>query len=69
MADTTIIQGPPFVSATLYAGGQTRHFQRVLLDTGSVGTVFKTVDLEAMGVLLEPQDIVREITGIGGVNT
>ena len=61
-----LIHRLPFVSATIYANGQVLHLDKVLLDTGSAGSVFKTVDLEKIGVLLDTQDVIHEISGIGG---
>lgn len=66
MMPIKLIHRLPFVSATIYANGQVLHLDKVLLDTGSAGTVFKTVDLEKIGVLLDTQDVIREMTGIGG---
>jgi hypothetical protein len=66
MAAITVAHRLPFVAVTLHANQQTLHLSRVLLDTGSAGTVFKTEDLEKIGVIFEDHDRIRYMTGIGG---
>jgi hypothetical protein len=61
-----IVGGLPFVAVTLRANGQELSLERVLLDTGSAGTVFKTDDLRQIGVVPHPADRLRFLTGIGG---
>ena len=61
----TILHRLPFVSATIYAKGHVLQLNKVLLDTGSAGTVFKTIDLEGIGVLLESTDTIRTMSGVG----
>ena len=41
-------------------------FKRVLVDTGSGGTLFKTDDLETIGVKIQGTDRIRTMFGIGG---
>lgn len=57
----------PFVSVTLHANGQTLVLERVLLDTGSVGTAFKTEDVQQIGVFLKPTDRIVRLQGVGGM--
>lgn len=66
MAKITIVDGIPFVSVTLFANGKTLQLDRVLLDTGSEGTLFKTDDLRNIDVLLSLDDTVVLLSGIGG---
>ncbi len=61
-----IIDGLSYISVTLRAHGQILALERVLLDTGSSGTVFKTHDLEKLGVGLLPTDPLLFLQGIGG---
>lgn len=65
-APLRILHGLPFVSVTLHANGQQLTLERVLVDTGSGGTVFKTDDLKKLGVLPSPTDRLRFLKGIGG---
>ncbi len=62
----TIIDGLAFVSVVLHANNRQIHIDNVLLDTGSGGSVFRTHDLEDIGVMLERSDQLRFLTGIGG---
>lgn len=66
MGKITIIQGLPFVAVEIKANNQTLILERVLLDSGASDCVFKTDDLETIGVLQSPDDIVQKMTGIGG---
>lgn len=58
--------GLPFTSVTLRANGKSLTLQRVLIDTGSAGSLFKTDDLEVLGVTLESTDAIRFMSEIGG---
>ena len=60
-ATFTIVHGLPFIGGVIHANSQKLFLEKVLLDTGSGGTVFKTVALEKIGVHLEPGDILQEI--------
>jgi hypothetical protein len=62
-----IVNGLPFVAVTLHAGGQILTLEHVLLDTGSHSTVFKTLDLEKLGIRLLLTDQLRYLRGIGGL--
>ena len=64
-----IIDGLPFVAVTLRANGLALHLERVLIDTGSGGTAFKTDQLRTIGVELLPDDRLRFLRGIGGNET
>src|SRR5258708_25956755 len=62
----TIIDGLAFGSVVLQDNNRQIHIDNVLLDTGSGGSVFRTHDLEDIGVMLERSDQLRFLTGIGG---
>jgi hypothetical protein len=59
----------PFVQVTVYANGKAVTLQRVLLDTGSAGTIFKTDDMETIGLKLGNEDRIRYMVGIGGTES
>lgn len=69
MTAITVIDGQPFVSGTLYANNKLLRFERLLIDTGSERCVFKTEDLESIGVFSAPDDEVFLIIGVGGTET
>ena len=58
--------GLPYVTVSLVYRGQKITLQRVLLDTGSVGTVFSADKLLTVDLRLEHDDIVHRIRGVGG---
>jgi hypothetical protein len=66
MALITILYGLPFVEVVVRANGQSLQLNRVLLDSGSGATGFKTDELEKIGVRLQPGDIIEYLSGIGG---
>jgi hypothetical protein len=55
-----------FVSAIISYRGRSITLNRVVLDTGSVGTIFATHQLERVDLRLEMNDIVDKVQGIGG---
>ena len=58
--------GLPHVSATLHHHDQQLVLANVVLDTGSVGTLFSIDKLSGLGVIYEAGDIIHRIRGIGG---
>ncbi len=56
----------PFVNATLGFGGRQLTFKRVLLDTGSGGSVFAADAVRNLGIEPSGDDILRRIRGVGG---
>jgi Aspartyl protease len=56
----------PFVTATLQFGGRRLTLHRVLLDTGSAGSVFAADTVEALGIEPQGPDRIRRILGVGG---
>jgi hypothetical protein len=59
--------GLPFISASVKHGGQTLTLNQVLIDTGSMGTIFSVDKLAEIGVELEMQDSLEQIRGVGGI--
>jgi hypothetical protein len=60
-------QGLPFVSITIRYRGNELLLERVLLDTGSAGTIFNANLVRTIGVFPEGNDVVDSIRGVGGV--
>ena len=59
--------GLPFVQIEVNFRGKKKLLDKVLLDTGSAGTVFNAKRVEEIGVVPEENDIVDTIRGVGGV--
>ena len=59
--------GLPYVIVSITHHGQQLALEDVLLDTGSVGTIFPTDKVLAIGLQYEADDII-EIDGIIGMN-
>ena len=59
--------GLPFVGVTICYRGEEIHLKHVLLDTGSAGTIFSADVVDAIGVKVEPEDVLNKIRGGGGV--
>lgn len=53
------IYGLPFVEATIVFRGQNIHLDKVLIDTGSAGTIFNVNRLETIGVKPEANDVTQ----------
>jgi hypothetical protein len=58
--------GLPYISITLNYQGQEITFEKILLDTGSMGTIFAIEKVDPIDLLPKPDDRIREIYGIGG---
>lgn len=58
--------GLPYITITLRFGGQQLRLDRVLLDTGSAGSVFAADAVDAVGIGPESTDRLRRILGVGG---
>lgn len=58
--------GLSYISVTLSYQGQDLTFEKMLLDTGSMGTLFAIEKVDSIDLLPEPNDRIREICGIGG---
>jgi hypothetical protein len=59
--------GLPFVNVTICYREKELQLKRVLLDTGSAGTVFSADVVDNIGVRVEPGDMLNKIRGVGGV--
>lgn len=62
----TLRDGLPFISATIVYGGQQLELHNILIDTGSLGTVFASDVVLAIGVVYAESDTVHRIRGVGG---
>lgn len=59
--------GLPFVEVTICYRGKELHLEKVLLDTGSAGTIFNADAVDVVGVKVEPGDFMNKIRGVGGI--
>jgi hypothetical protein len=55
-----------YATATIEFRGKQTSFDKVLIDTGSGGTIFSSDKLLTIGLQLEPQDFIHRIRGVGG---
>lgn len=62
-----IAEGLPLVELRLGHGGRVVQVKRVLIDTGSGSTVISSLRAREIGVVAEPQDPIRTIRGVGGM--
>ena len=58
--------GLSYISVTLSYQGREKTFEKMLLDTGSMGTLFAIEKVDSIDLLPEYNDRIREICGIGG---
>lgn len=58
--------GLPFVTAIIGHHSHTLKLNRVLVDTGSAGTIFNADRVADLGLVLEPHDTIFRIRGVGG---
>lgn len=56
----------PYLEVTLRFSGKQIRLDRVLLDTGSAGSVFAADVVDALGIGPESTDRIRRILGVGG---
>jgi predicted aspartyl protease len=63
----TLIEGLPFVSATLQYRNQSLKIDNILLDTGSGGTIFSIDIVSSINILPEHDDEIHRISGVGGI--
>ena len=61
-----IVDGLPIVSATLSYNNKSISTRKVLVDTGSGGTIFSADKLLEIGVALSSNDELIRISGVGG---
>lgn len=62
----TIEEGLAFVEVTLHHEGRSVHLSRVMVDTGSAGSLFATDHMTAIGIELRGEDRMHRIYGVGG---
>ncbi len=67
MARIRIADYLPFVSIIIHANGRKLPLQRVLLDTGSARTTFRTSDVAKLGISVQEGEQVIYMRGIGGI--
>ncbi len=58
--------GLPFVTVSLSYRGRQIAVENVLLDTGSMGTIFSADKMDAIDLFPEDDDVLRRVRGIGG---
>ena len=61
-----IYDGLPFTKVTLKHRGKSTEVDRVLIDSGSAGTVFDVDELAKIDLLPDLNDVVHTVFGIGG---
>ncbi len=66
MCEITLIHGLPFVQVTVASGGREIELKKVLLDTGSGGTVFSADRMLELDIHFQRGDAVHRIRGVGG---
>jgi predicted aspartyl protease len=62
-----IDDGLPLIALRLGHAGRIMEIERVLIDTGSGSTVISSKLAREIGVVPEPQDLIRTIRGVGGM--
>jgi len=58
--------GLPYTTISLTYRGRQISFDKVLIDTGSGGTIFAADKVLAVDLRLEPDDVIHQIRGVGG---
>ncbi len=67
MPTITFYYDLPFVSVTVHGNnGKTLTLDRVLIDTGSGGSAFKTDDMEKIDIVPDDDDMPATMSGVGG---
>lgn len=61
-----IDSGLPFITAILHHQKKQSKLEKVILDTGSAGSIFKISKVARIGLNPEPNDKINLITGVGG---
>lgn len=64
-----LVDGLPYVSVNLLFQEQTLTLHKVVIDTGAATTLFRTEDLQQIGITYAMDDIVEQVRGVGGVET
>ena len=58
-----IESGLPFTEVVLTYRGKSKQLNRVIIDTGSVGTLFNADAAADVGIKMEKTDLIHRITG------
>lgn len=66
MIKISIIEGLPFITSTIKHHSKELKLGRMLVDTGSAGTVISSDKLIEIGIQYEPEDMIHRIRGVGG---
>ena len=66
MIKISIIDGLPFISSRIYHNSKKLILNKILIDTGSAGTVLSSDKLLSIDIRYEPYDIIHRIRGVGG---
>jgi hypothetical protein len=66
MIKLSLIDTLLYCSATVSYRGNSATFSRVLVDTGSGGTIFSSEVMETIGIQAELTDIIHRVRGVGG---
>ncbi len=61
-----LMNGLPRVTASIAYRGNRLKLDRVILDTGSSGSIFSADSLMEIGLNAEPEDEIHRIRGVGG---
>ena len=56
-----MVDGLPFIQVTLIFGSQKLLLNNVVLDTGSSSCVFQTDLVAQIGIVPEPDDVIRQV--------
>ena len=62
----TIESGLPYVEAVIVFNGKQLNLNKAIIDTGSAASIFKADKVAEIGLLLEPNDEIHRICGVGG---
>lgn len=62
-----VVHGLPFVKLEVHFRGKKLILDKVLLDTGSAGTILNANVVDEIGVIPEENDVVDIIRGVGGI--
>ncbi|MBN1035636.1 hypothetical protein DVV91_08935 [Clostridium botulinum] len=67
MVNLKYMYGLPFCSISLVYKNKEMKLDNVLVDTGSGGTLLKMDKVEEIGVVIEEDDTIETIEGVGGI--
>lgn len=61
-----VFDGLLYATVAVTYRGQSLILDKVLIDTGSVGTIFSADKMDTIDLLPEPEDTIEQIRGVGG---